>query len=290
MINLWYSENYWAHTNGVMNGPQKVVSNLLSSLHQENVPFSINNDEYKCNMILQYDALGHSRHEMLEHDTCFIGPQFWGWDCYGKFLFENPQYYNKLIVPCEWVRNQLISSQFSVPKDKVSVWSVGIECLSDVKDYQFDCLVYFKRRSKEDLNKVINFLESKKLTYKIVSYGNYESTDLEVLSNQSKFCFLLNGSESQGIAVQEIMSTNTPMFVWDIKEWNDMGEDYKTPASSVPYWDSLCGEIFYEYNEIEFTFSKFYDNITSYNPKKFVEDNLSFKASVRNLLNITGNI
>lgn len=285
MINLWYSEQYWSHTNGKMNGPQKVVYNLQSSLQQEHIPFTINQDTYPYNLLLQYNSIGYTKHETLEHNTCFIGPQFWGWDEYGQFLFDNPQYYNQLIVPCEWVKNQVVS-QFKVPANKISVWSVGVELLSDEKDYKFDCLIYFKRRSNDELDKIINFLESKNLTYKILKYGSYNNEDLEILSNQAKFCFLLNGSESQGIAVQEIMSTNTPLLVWDIKEWNDMGEEYKTPATSVPYWDSLCGEIFFDFDQIEFTFSKFYDKIDKYNPKKFIETELSFKASVQNLLNI----
>lgn len=285
MINLWYSDQYWSHTNGTMSGPQKVVHNLQSSLKQEGVSFAINEDNYSYNFLLQYNAVGYSKHEMLEHDTCFIGPQFWGWDEYGRFLFENPEYYNQLIVPCEWVKNQAVS-QFDVPTNKISVWSVGIELLNDKKDYKFDCLIYFKRRSKTDLSRVINFLESKNLTYKILSYGSYDNKDLEILSNQAKFCFLLNGSESQGIAVQEIMSSNTPLLVWDIREWNDMGDEYKTPATSVPYWHPMCGEIFFEYEKLEFTFSKFYDKMNTYNSRKFVENKLSFKASVQNLLNI----
>ena len=42
MINLWYDESYWSHRNGIVSGPQKVVNNLISSLNQENIIFSIN--------------------------------------------------------------------------------------------------------------------------------------------------------------------------------------------------------------------------------------------------------
>jgi len=151
---------------------------------------------------------------------------------------------------------------------------------------KYDCLIYFKRRTKEELSDVIRFLEKKNLTYNVVSYGDYQECDLELLASQSRFCFLLNGTESQGIAVQEIMDLNVPLFVWDLEYWNDQGPQYKVPASSVPYWSDLCGERFFTKEEMEETFDRFYSNIDIYNPQKYVEENLSFKASVNKLLEI----
>ena len=67
--------------------------------------------------------------------------------------------------------------------------------------------------------------------------------------NSAKFCFLINGTESQGIAVQEIMSMGVPIIAWDIKEWLDQGEAYRVPATSIPYWDERCGEVFFNIDE-----------------------------------------
>ena len=44
MINLYYSESYWGHTQ-TMNGPHKVVKNLLMSLDQEKIDYSINEEK-----------------------------------------------------------------------------------------------------------------------------------------------------------------------------------------------------------------------------------------------------
>ena len=38
MINLFYSEAYWGHSQ-TMNGPHKVVKNLLMSLEQEKIDY-----------------------------------------------------------------------------------------------------------------------------------------------------------------------------------------------------------------------------------------------------------
>ena len=120
----------------------------------------------------------------------------------------------------------------------------------------------------------------------MVEYGTYGEDGFKQLVNSAKFCFLINGTESQGIAVQEIMSMGVPIIAWDIKEWLDQGEAYRVPATSIPYWDERCGEVFFNIDELEETFSKFYATIDEYDPKAFVKDNLSFECSVKTLLNI----
>ena len=67
-----------------------------------------------------------------------------------------------------------------------------------------------------------------------------------------------------------------------------MGDEYKISASSVPYWSDDCGEKFYNVDELEFTFDKFYDKIDKYNPKILVDSQLSYKISIKNLLNLFG--
>lgn len=74
------------------------------------------------------------------------------------------------------------------------------------------------------------------------------------------------------------------MFVWDIKEWNDQGEQWRVPATSVPYWSDQCGVRFYDELEIEYAFSEFCDKI--YTSRKYVEENLSYKKSVNILMEI----
>jgi hypothetical protein len=282
MINLYYDESYWG---GKMNGPHKVVSNLIKSLEQENIQFATNNEVYGNNFLLQYDSIGHDKHSKIELDTCIIGPQVWLFDIYGKFLIDHQDYYKKIIAPSQWVKDKFIN-KFNLPNNKISIWPVGIELLNTQKDVEFDCLIYFKRRSQYELKVVKEFLESVGLSYHILSYGNYEDSDLESLCNKSRFCFLLNGTESQGIAVQEIMSTNTPLLVWDICEWNDQGEDYRVPATSIPYWSDLCGKVFYDGDDIEVAFSEFSAIIETYNPREYIEEELSFKSSVRKLMEI----
>ena len=284
MINLYYSEAYWGHS-ATMNGPHKVVDNLIKSLDQEKIDYAINEEKYEHNFLVQYDATAHEKHSKIEQDTTIIGPQVWMFDGYGQFLIENQNYYKKIIAPSEWVKNKFIT-KFNLPEDKLAVWPVGIEEFDNIREPNYDCLIYFKRRDQSELDAVKKFLVSNSLSYRMVEYGTYGEDGFKQLVNSAKFCFLINGTESQGIAVQEIMSMGVPIIAWDIKEWLDQGEAYRVPATSIPYWDERCGEVFFNIDDLEVTFSKFYATLDQYDPKAFVKDNLSFECSVKTLLDI----
>ena len=284
MINLYYSEAYWGHS-ATMNGPHKVVDNLIKSLEQENVNYAINEGKYKHNFLVQYDATAHEKHSKIEQDTTIIGPQVWMFDGYGQFLIENQNYYKKIIAPSECVKNKFIT-KFNLPEDKLSVWPVGIEEFDNIREVNYDCLIYFKRRDQSELDAVKKFLVDNGLSYRMVEYGTYGEDGFKQLVNSAKFCFLINGTESQGIAVQEIMSMGVPIIAWDIKEWLDQGEAYRVPATSIPFWDERCGEKFFTVDEMGETFDNFYARINDYNPKDYVKENLSFESSVKTLLDI----
>ena len=284
MINLYYSEAYWGHS-ATMNGPHKVINNLIKSLDQENIDYAINEEKYEHNFLVQYDATAHEKHSKIEQDTTIIGPQVWLFDGYGQFLIENQNYYKKLIAPSQWVKDKFIN-KFNLPENKVAVWPVGIEEFNNIRKINYDCLIYFKRRDQSELDAVKKFLLSNGLSYRMVEYGTYGEDGFKQLVNSAKFCFLINGTESQGIAVQEIMSMGVPIIAWDVKEWLDQGEVYRVPATSIPFWDKRCGEKFYVVDEMGQTFNKFYARINDYNPKEYVKEKLSFESSVKTLLDI----
>ena len=284
MLNLFYSESYWGHTDK-MNGPKKVVCNLLESLDQENIPYAINEEKYKYNFILQYDYTGHEKHSNLHLEYCVIGPQIWMFDDHVSVLKENPHYYKSIVAPSQWVKD-LYVSKFKFPEEKISVWPVGLSIPEVEREHKWDCIVYYKRRNQEELNQVKSFLDQKNLSYNILEYGSYHEDDIKNLIPSARFCFLLNGTESQGIAVQEIMAIGTPLIVWDITTWEDQGPQWSVPATSVPYWSDDCGEKFFKYEDLEETFQRFYSRIDEYNPRQYVVENLSYKASVDKLLEI----
>lgn len=284
MLNLFYSESYWGGASR-MNGPQKLVYNLLESLDQENIPYAINQEKYKFNFLIHYDYNGHLKHSNLELENCVIGPQIWFFDEHVKFLSQNLNYFKTIVTPSQWVKD-LAVSKFGYPENKIGVWPVGLSIPQVKREHKWDCIIYYKRRNEEELNKVKSFLNEKSLSYSILEYGSYHEDAIKTLIPSAKFCFLLNGTESQGIAVQEIMSYDTPIIAWDLETWEDQGPQWSVPATSVPYWSDECGERFFKYEDLEKTFRRFYSRIDEYNPRKYVEENLSYKASVDKLLEI----
>tara|TARA_Y100001968_G_scaffold242284_1_gene225913 strand:+ start:944 stop:1810 length:867 start_codon:yes stop_codon:yes gene_type:complete len=284
MINLFYEEAYWGSAQ-TLSGPKKVIDNLKASLDQENIPYAINEEKYKNNFLVQYDYTGHLKHSKLTLETCVIGPQIWSFDEHVNTLRENPHYYKTIVTPSQWVKD-LYVNKCGFPEDKVSVWPVGITLPEYERKKEYGCLVYYKRRDQEELSKVRELLSDRHIPYNVMEYGQYSQNALEILAPESDFCFVLNGTESQGIAIQEIMSYNTPMLVWDIESWEDQGPEWSVPATSVPYWSDECGERFINIDDMEVTFDRFYSRIGEYNPRKYVEDNLSYKKSIETLLEI----
>ena len=194
MINLYYSEAYWGHS-ATMNGPHKVINNLIKSLDQEKIDYAINEEKYEHNFLVQYDATAHEKHSKIEQDTTIIGPQVWLFDGYGQFLIENQNYYKKIIAPSQWVKDKFIN-KFGLPEDKVAVWPVGIEEFNNTREINYDCLIDFKRRDQSELDAVKKFLVKNGFTYRMVEYGTYGEDGFKQLVNSAKFCFLINGTET----------------------------------------------------------------------------------------------
>ena len=284
MINLYYEEAYWGSAQ-TLSGPKKVINNLKASLDQEKIPYAINEEKYKNNFLVQYDYTGHLKHSKLTLETCVVGPQIWHLDDHVNTLKENPHYYKTIVTPSQWVKD-LYVNKCGFSEDKVSVWPVGIELPEYERKKEYGCLVYYKRRDEASLSKVRELLADRHIPYNVMEYGQYSQNALEILAPESDFCFVLNGTESQGIAIQEIMSYNTPMLVWDVESWEDQGPEWSVPATSVPYWSDECGERFVNVDDMEVTFDNFYSRIGEYNPRKYVEDNLSYKKSIETLLEI----
>jgi len=96
--------------------------------------------------------------------------------------------------------------------------------------------------------------------------------------------------ESQGFALQEALSCDVPLIVWNIRSMNqELGSNLPDiPATTIPYWNEQCGEFFYDKTEWETVFSKFQNNcvLGTYNPRQFILDNLSVDICEKRFMNI----
>jgi glycosyltransferase involved in cell wall biosynthesis len=149
--------------------------------------------------------------------------------------------------------------------------------------------VYFKHRDPNELYVLHHFLQSKNITnYTLVDYNKgYDENEYITLLQNSKFGIILDGHESQGFAIQEAMSCNVPLLVWNTKYMSqEYGSDYiDLPCTTIPYWDEKCGEYFYTINELENVYCNFMKKLEMnyYSPREYILRNLSVKACANRL-------
>ena len=65
MINLYYSEAYWGHS-ATMNGPHKVVDNLIKSLDQEKIDYAINEEIQTITSFENEEELVLSKNDVIK--------------------------------------------------------------------------------------------------------------------------------------------------------------------------------------------------------------------------------
>lgn len=162
------------------------------------------------------------------------------------------------------------------------------------KDMDFDCLVYIKDRSQDIVNKILNVLDLKGLSYNTIKYRNYNENDYKNLLYKSKFMLVLDRHESQGFALQEAMSTNTPLLVLDsttmydeIDQSDKSVYDYLKPkkllCTSVPYWSDKCGIKIYSIDDLSVSIDILLDKLDSFKPREYIIDNLSDEVCMKRI-------
>jgi hypothetical protein len=135
----------------------------------------------------------------------------------------------------------------------------------------------------KSLNEIISFLKNKNIRYKVLTYGDYKNKQLVKYALKSKFGLILGSTESQGIAINELMATNLPLFVID-KNINNY-ENIKLHGTTVPYWSSECGEKILDLNDFKMNFQRFLKNYESntYKPNNLINEKLSFEKFIENI-------
>jgi hypothetical protein len=176
---------------------------------------------------------------------------------------------------------RLIPLPFGVDSDKF----VNIKPISE----RNEVIIYFKHRNPNDLQLIEIFLRNKNISYNLFSYdqrydeGNY----LNYLQN-AKYAIWVDAHESQGFAVQEALSCDVPLLIWNVtsmnQEYNSNYKDIK--ATTIPYWDNRCGEYFTNFNELPNAFTTFISKLNQYKPREYITENLSFDKCKSKLIEI----
>lgn len=109
------------------------------------------------------------------------------------------------------------------------------------------------------------------------------------LSQTARSMIYLSPHETQGIALEQMLSANVPVMAWDPGgDWQSLeyllrGVRYG-PVTTVPYWDERCGEKFTSAVDFGDAFSRFWRGVEtgSFAPREMILDKgLTLEASAQ---------
>lgn len=174
-------------------------------------------------------------------------------------------------------------------------FGVDTERFKDIKPIleRSKVIIYFKHRNPLELYYIEKYLKTKSIEYTIFSYDEkYDENEYINYLQNSKYCIWIDAHESQGFALQEALSCNVPLLVWNVISMNqEYGSKYSNiKATTISYWDERCGEYFYNVNDFENVFNIFINKLETYNPREFILENLSINVCENKLIETINNM
>jgi len=292
----FYNSNKPINDNLIKSGPQKLVNNIIKAFNtMDSVEFNKHkyNNYYFCNFDSDlYNLILQTIEE--KNNKVIVGPLYTN-DDFLK-LVELAKYKNnlKIVAASSTAKTTMLKvAKGEISPEKIVILPVGIDSQKNIKNLinkesenNNECLIYFKGRSESDLTYVLNYLNETKIKYKVFRNGKYKNSELIDYANKSNYGIIIGRTESQGIAINEMMSVNLPLLVFDSTNNYYEGEIFE--GTTVPYWNEICGMKILKLNYIDRYFNKFTQNVIDgeYQPYKFVLDNLSFEVMHMNLKKI----
>lgn len=187
----------------------------------------------------------------------------------------------------DWKQNQLcknlrmVSCPFGVDTEKFCEY-IPIEARNKV-------FVYYKSRHPQELEAIETILKHNNISYKVFNYNTrYDENEYIEYLQCAKFGIWVGRHESQGFALEEALSCNIPLLVWNVRSMNqEYGQRYADiPATTIPYWDERCGEYFYGMDDFKEKCDKFLSNLSAYKPREFVLENLSMDVCEKKFIEV----
>ncbi|WP_316796702.1 hypothetical protein [Pedobacter agri] len=288
-------------------GVMMIALELMKGLDRLGIPYRFN--DYKYAKTHPEELIGVIGKPHLIFGKKFINPILFGAGVFSHpiecidFFLKYPNV-KKMLVPGEWMRKMCDSFY----PNKIESWAVGIDTIKwspHIKKNKLvaDFLIYDKIRwerlfyQTELINPIKKELEKLGLSYNIIRYGEYNHQDFIDELSEAKAVIFLCEHETQGIAYQEILATNTSIFAWDRGGfWQDpYYYPHKVkyePVTSVPYWDNRCGMKFKDLNDFNSALPQFIKNLNNniFEPRKYILENLTLEISAQKYLNIMNSI
>jgi len=279
---------------------------IIGQLHAKNrrgldLMLSKNNINYKYgseNDINDYQNIycpsGVINPSMYKTKNIVFGPHFSTFPNNTLLKINNASNNSVYIQPSQWARNVWINMNADkILPIKQFAFPVDMEKFKPIDTSRKKVFVYFKRRQPAELKLITNLLEKNGMEYKIFDYvKRYNEEEYLQYLQQCKYGIILDAHESQGFAIEEALSCNVPLLVWNTKYMSqEVGGKYNDiPCTTIPYWDERCGHYFYEGSELDKSFDIFIGNLESYNPREYIQENLSVDVCFKKLVELYENI
>jgi hypothetical protein len=222
-----------------------------------------------------------------------FGPHFSVFPSNKLFFINNIHNNSVYIQPSLWVKELWKPAETYIPV-KSFPFPVDINTFNNISTVSKNkVFIYFKRRHPNELHFLTHFLKERDIEYHIFDYiQKYNESDYLTYLHKSKYGIILDAHESQGFAIEEALSCNVPLLVWNTRvmsqEHNSKYADI--PCTSIPYWDDRCGEYFYRAEQLEQTFNTFIQKIDTYEPRQYIMDTLSPKKCAENFVSLINSI
>lgn len=304
-LNKGVSHNHIIHSNDVPS-EFKIIKNIILRFKKYNI-FKFDKYHFKNDFFLNYFINKHHKHVynieeadiVLSADTAIYDTYKYP---YTKFIF-GPHFGKGRINEIKKLNNSKNNNMYIQPSlPSVKLWtdeynfnSIPIKAIpfgvdterfiGNEQSQRNNVILYYKSREPNELKLLTTFLNNKKINYKIFNYQKrYNENEFLSYLKTCKFGIVLGRHESQGFAIQEMLSCNVPLLIWGVTLRNQQYpyekslQNIKTPVSTVPYWSSDCGELFYDYSELENKYNTFINNLDKYKPRQFIIENLSLDA------------
>ena len=140
-----------------------------------------------------------------------------------KIIHINNIHKNSVYIqPSEWASQvwRDMKAETFIPI-KTLPFAVNVDKFKPIDSVKDKVFIYFKARKLEELNILTTFLNKKNIQYEIFDYRKkYNEKDYIECLQKSKYGIWLGRHESQGFALQEALSMNVPLLVWDVKSMN----------------------------------------------------------------------
>ena len=293
---------------GASLGPSKVVRNTIRGLELIGVNISLNEDIHQFDINWVHDDLRAYAHAVAVKKPILFGPNLVANPKELPFRWRKLANGSICLVPSEWVAKAW-SSCAELNGLAIEAWSAGIDTQTfrpiqknDYKSKSF-VLIYFKNRNKIDLDFVVQKLVEKNIAYKIFAYGSYDEFEYLESLRSAKYAIWLSGTESQGFAIMEALSTNLPILILDCLNINDNVLDeaivsrprfpkafYEICASSSPYFDKRCGLKIDLISKVDQSIDEMEKKLPQFNPREYILENHSLILAAKNLVDIAKNL